>query len=649
MNMIVHTLHLRISKLLRCFIYEELNGVRPAGKVRFKWLIKHFVDQLDLFPMNQRGKYWESEFWPHGIRKTKAEEGMEATLKAAVLRLKQFVGGQRIISCTEKTWNSYLPLLYRIQQHFKKQRDEWAAAFAAKARECNWEIKEKPVVDNSRRRRRRGRRNGKEKLPEDLRKFCLVDFRSKKLIKSFALLPAFSHQWKHVLIDNDGFCDISGYGASRRKREDKSYADVWDVHCHVKKLVAADDASQSLRKFHGMIRTNGIFVCAVVDKPKASFTEAKGWKGGVRSIGRNSRAGGVEQSEGVAGGDEQSEGVLATTREKLTSISPNALPKLAIVVDGGRDPILTASYFNIQGVDEKGHVKFEPFHLTTSEQRWQFGIQRPWWQRGNISNNNLNPQRLSAQDVKLQRRKSPHAHNFAVSGKYWREITGHEKWAEMRERWQSDEVVAAIQQASSKILKHTTTPKDFEVYLHFRLQHFDTLHEFYGEKRWRRMRLDLYIRRKRAEGELFRRFYPAEVPMSDIVVFWGDGDYSHNMKGSASSPKNAFEELFKNGYCKAGDNRWHRPKLWLPGCEFNTSQRCPECHEQLSQFKRDTKGKSKDFPSTQHKRNLKGKSKEGTKSTKKKSVYRLLVCGNTNQHGPKGKIWERYDDVFVCF
>ena len=639
MNHIVVNLKLRISKLLRCFIYEELRDSRPKGKVRYKWLIGHFVDQLDVLPVSGKGKYWKGQFWPYNIKKTATEEGLDDTFKRAVLRCKQFVGPLKLGSCTEKTWNKYLPLLHRIQVHFAKLRKEWVATLSSKAMECGGmflpEGKGKGKAKQRHgRHRKRHRASSKRKLHPEVQKLCREDFRSRKLIKSFPLLPEFSHQWKHVLIDNDAFSQIAGFGPDRRAREGKSYMDVWKEHCRVEKVVAGEETRSSSRGFHGMIRTNGVKVCVITDHHKPVFAPSLGSREARHGLDDYWRASLRDWVAKQSPGEHQDLPIeidppphqTATQKALLTVQSRELAGKLVIVVDGGRNPILTASYFRIKSVDDDGTAHFEPFRLDTDEQRLQFENQRPWWQRKNMNKNKQrntinnykgHPARYLTPTLRGRHPSTTHAHTFAVSRKYWREITGQEMWAQRRETWQEDVTVAAIHQESIDLPQHSPNPSEYQEYLEHSLRHFDFLHEFYGHKRWRRMPLDLYIRKKRAEGELFRRFYPSGIPMDEIVVFWGDGDYSHNSKGSSSTPKNSFEDLFKNGYCQAGQtpNRWHRPLLWLPGCETNTSQKCPDCHSQLSKFKRNGK--------------------------KKKSVYRVLVCGNKDKHGPQGKIWER--------
>lgn len=308
--------------------------------------------------------------------------------------------------------------------------------------------------------------------------------------------------------------------------------------------------------------------------------------------------------------------------------------KVIVVVDGGKSPLLTAGYYRTGAtMDKDGNLVIEPFYLSEvqkkrfrSQKPWQISqtekrSQRPWNQQHETRKVERKTKRKAkkkrSRDRKLKKRgdvkqrsgprpknRASYGHFYQVSSKYWREITGIRKRQRKLAGWQEgDTAMKEIHQLSTTVSRFTPSFERFFQFAEFTLRHLDTRLDFYGTKRWRRMNLDGHISKKRAEGELSRSFFPTNIPKENIVVIWGDGDYRHNMPGTCTSPKDSLQKVIRRNY----------PALFLPGCEYRSSQKCPECFKNATQLK-----------------------------TNSKPLYKVLTCNNKEGHSTgESKYYER--------
>ena len=296
--------------------------------------------------------------------------------------------------------------------------------------------------------------------------------------------------------------------------------------------------------------------------------------------------------------------------------------KVVVVVDGGRNPILTAGYYRTSStLDATGKLDFSPYHL--SEDQKKAFEQRPTHQRSSASWRNgyqKSEKKAQKQEKRKNRKKKrpldtqkkrdgtqrrrTYGHFLQVSTRYWREISGQRYSKGKRIKWLEDKEIANFQLASCDFSRNTASFATFKKFAEFTLDHLEAQLKFYGRKRWRRLRLDDYMKRKRAIGEICRRFFPRGVPKDDVVVIWGDGDYKHNAPGTVTTPKDMLSNSIRRS----------RPALFLPGCEYKSSQKCPECHGSVQQAKMENE---------------------------KKSVYKVLHCKSVNHATGRTKFFER--------
>lgn len=298
--------------------------------------------------------------------------------------------------------------------------------------------------------------------------------------------------------------------------------------------------------------------------------------------------------------------------------------KVVIVVDGGKSPIMTAGYYQTNPtLDATGKLGYTPFYLSAGQVE-AFKAQRPTHQRGSTSWRNAR-QKLERKAQKKEKQKTRsekrrldndhtqkrtntqrsrrvYGHFFQVSTRYWREISGQRHRKLKETKWMKDATIMNFQKSSCNFSRNTGSFASFKSFVEFTLLHVKAQLAFYGRKRWRRLRLDSYMRRKRASGEISRRFFPKGISKDDIVVIWGDGDYKHNMPGTVTTPKDMFSNFIRRS----------RPALFLPGCEYLSSQKCPECHGSVQQAK-----------------------------MKKRNLYKVLQCKSVKHCTGKTKHFER--------
>ena len=323
--------------------------------------------------------------------------------------------------------------------------------------------------------------------------------------------------------------------------------------------------------------------------------------------------------------DNVKEGTMSILRRVQTEDMTN---KVVIVVDGGKSPILTAGYYQTNStLDATGKLGFTPFHLS-AKQREDFEAQRPTHQRRSTSwrngcqksqkkaekkekrkrsrkARNQKRQPINIQHgTRTQRNRREYGHFFQVPIRYWREISGQQYSKRKLIKWMEDQTIVDFQKESCKYSRTTPLFEKFQEFTKFTLAHLKAQLVFYGRKCWRRLKLDGYMKRKRAIGEICRRFFPKGVSKDDIVVIWGDGDYKHNAPGTVTTPKDMFSNSIRRS----------RPSLFLPGCEFKSSQKCPECHEDVQQAK------------------MKGN-----------CLSKVLQCKSTNHSTSQMKFYERYE------
>lgn len=354
------------------------------------------------------------------------------------------------------------------------------------------------------------------------------------------------------------------------------------------------------REFGGFISTDGISVHV---KMKAATL-------GVKRIPEMTR-----EENAV---DNVKDGTISLLRRVKTE---DMKDKVVVVVDGGRNPILTAGYYRTSSkLDANGKLVFTPYHLS-EDQRKAFE-QRPTHQRGLTSwrngyqksekkaqkkekrKNKKKKRQLDPKRDSVQRKRRTYGHFLQVSTRYWREISGQRYSKGKQIKWLEDETIVNFQLASCKFSRNTASFATFQAFAEFTLLHLEAQLEFYGRKRWRRLILDGYMKRKRAIGEICRRFFPRGVSKDDVVVIWGDGDYKHNAPGTVTTPKDMFSNSIRRS----------RPALFLPGCEYKSSQKCPECHDSVQQAK--TRNETK-------------------------SVYKVLHCKSVNHATGQTKFFER--------
>ena len=104
----------------------------------------------------------------------------------------------------------------------------------------------------------------------------------------------------------------------------------------------------------------------------------------------------------------------------------------------------------------------------------------------------------------------------------------------------------------------------YKHYLTYILQYKQTLLEFYGERKWSRMRGKTYINKQKAYDELCKRI--TNNDKSTIVAF-GNGGFSSTSKSHASGPvKQLLWELRKRCRARSVD-------------EYRTSKICSLCNK----------------------------------------------------------------------
>jgi hypothetical protein len=105
---------------------------------------------------------------------------------------------------------------------------------------------------------------------------------------------------------------------------------------------------------------------------------------------------------------------------------------------------------------------------------------------------------------------------------------------------------------------------DYRHYLAYILQHKQTLLEFYGERKWSRMRWKTYINKQKAYDEICKRITSND---KRTIVAFGNGGFSSSSKGHAPGPvKQLLWELRKRCRVRTVD-------------EYRTSKTCSLCNE----------------------------------------------------------------------
>ena len=201
-----------------------------------------------------------------------------------------------------------------------------------------------------------------------------------------------------------------------------------------------------------------------------------------------------------------------------------------------------------------------------------------------------------------KRNRRYYGHVFQPSLAYWQEISGQVKGKEKLKNLQKKHGMNNIYTDAIDYRRHRTSPSKHAEYVRFTYRTLSARLTFQNLTSVKRLRLDKYLCTKRAEGELVRRFFPAGIPMNNIVVIWGDGDFKHNLAGTPSSPKDRIAKIMRRGIrggtIFAGEEKTPLPrgksgedpgKLFRPGfmmgCEFKSSQMCHVCCSELQDVK----------------------------------------------------------------
>lgn len=384
---------------------------------------------------------------------------------------------------------------------------------------------------------------------------------------------------------------------------------LWRTYFHVGKCESSVAGLRHTdRRFQLSIQTDGVGVKILMVTPKESMAEDRVKNSEPKSL-----------LDPVAGPNAKTMRMLAQHR-----ISDH-YDKVVVSGDPGHKPLLATTYNILKPPLSDGELyHLEPF-VFNAQQRRRIGHPRKRRQRKGGQRKGCQPEVSPSKSIvpkhdtcnRRQRKKrkgrqleaiptQPVASIVAAkdskyntrnrrqfSRAHWDDVTGQGRRNAKLMRWMSlDQGMSQIQRAREEVRKqsgsHSALWSDFNTEITSFLKNLTVTLGFFGRKRWRRLRFDAHIGRKRAQGEVIRRFYPCGTDPAKLVFLYGDGDFQHNMAGNSTAPKNILQTVLRRGY-RGGyefrQEKWHargansdafsKPSLFLPGNEFKSSQLCP--------------------------------------------------------------------------
>jgi len=554
-NHVVTNIYRRVGKLLTALAIPELEAcgisrksypVRAVSEHLLKTLTEDGGDVCFSLPSWMTDLDWKSKLSED--QRLVAYLAFENSFEKAKL---EFIKGVNLSSEeVQKCPANYFPLLFAIRHHFERENDNWTASLC-------------------------------DKTMEEKKAMAKEDYRGGALVRAFPLLPEFGDGWQPVTVCSQTLFEWLG---GRKDPDDpqRRYRELWAKYFQIQKVIPTDPNRQiSDRSFHYMIRTDGVWVGVMVNTLRRR---------------RRKRTSHIEATV--------IPGVRISTSSRLIATDPkDLLGKIVAVVDPGKSPIMTVGYYRIAPeLDHDGKLKYEPHHLSNHQRAEQHKQQDRWRQRnsrrksGKTNKANKERRKKNSEDRHAAKLKSnkyidqpvitkseitrrSHGHFLQISTKYWREITGQGKRQRRLRRWERDSKLNNLFIEAQQYPRRCSVD-EYVAYIVFAQRTMYQRLSFRGQRRVRRLRLDAHIGKKRAEGELCRRFLrPAGTRVEQMVVLWGDGDFAHNMPGSATSPCKRLRYVLCRG-TGGRSGTGVRPAM-LPGSEHNTSQRCPNCHGEI--------------------------------------------------------------------
>lgn len=553
-NHVVTNIYRRVGKLLTALAIPELEAcgisrksypVRAVIEHLLKTLTEDGGDVCFSLPTWMTDLDWKSKLSED--QRLVAYLAFENSFEKAKL---EFIKGvnlspEEVQKCPAK----YFPLLFAIRHHFERENDNWTASLC-------------------------------DKTMEEKKAMAKEDYRGGALVRAFPLLPEFGDGWQPITVCSQTLFEWLG---GRKDADDpqRLYRELWAKYFQLQKVIPTDPKRQiSDRSFHYMIRTDGVWVGVMVNTLRRRHKK-RPWHPKEPKI----------------------LGVGVSTSSRLLATDPkDLLGKIVAVVDPGKKPIMTVGYYHIASdFDKDGKLKYEPHRLTDDQRGQQHKQQRRWRQRNSRRESGKTNKAKIKRRKKIAKMKRPgvpaqitddtrqrsepkptrrsHGHFMQISTKYWKEITGQGKRQRRLRRWERKSGMNDLFIEAQKYPR-LCSATEYTKYIKFTQSTMRQRLTFSGQRRVRRLRLDAHIGRKRAEGELCRRFLqPAGTRVDQMVVLWGDGDFAHNMPGSATSPCKRLRYVLCQG-TGGRSGTGVRPAM-LPGSEHNTSQRCPNCHGKI--------------------------------------------------------------------
>jgi hypothetical protein len=148
---------------------------------------------------------------------------------------------------------------------------------------------------------------------------------------------------------------------------------------------------------------------------------------------------------------------------------------------------------------------------------------------------------VAAKQVQVQENEMPKRDRIvSCSTKEYYHLAGFTYASKKRELWVRK--APAIQEINQRMpTSKCSTAAEYESYLAFALASLSALLEFYGERRWRRLRFKSYIGRQQAMELLCRRIVPKNQRRENVVVAFGSAQFPWG-RGHASGPVKAFRK-----------------------------------------------------------------------------------------------------------
>jgi hypothetical protein len=148
------------------------------------------------------------------------------------------------------------------------------------------------------------------------------------------------------------------------------------------------------------------------------------------------------------------------------------------------------------------------------------------------------------------------------SNKEWRSLAGMRSAQQKREGWLNNrpDIKGIIRRIP---IKGTAEVVHFQTYLQYVLLHKDTLLDFYGERKWRKLKWRAYTCKQRAFNEICNRITRGD---SNTVVAYGNGGFSSSSRGHASAPvKQLYQQLRRRCRVRLMDE--HRSSIVCSKCD----------------------------------------------------------------------------------